>query len=105
MVWSTGGPPAKRRQAGGFMSRAGCIYLIVCAMALVAAGVFESGTARGSDYIGANGGSWSQSRNWSPSGVPVGGGIANVNVVAQERFSVYMDVRYSPGTALSLLMI
>src|SRR2546421_3893980 len=105
LAGSTGGPPVTRRQDGGLMSRAGRIRgLIVSAVAMVAAEVVGGGTAQASDWVGRNEGSWRDPGNWSPS-VPIAGGIANVNIAAEEPFNIYMDLRYGASSALSLVTI
>src|SRR2546423_5227897 len=87
------------------MSRAGRIRgLIVSAVAMVAAEVVGGGTAQASDWVGRNEGSWRDPGNWNPS-VPIAGGIANVNFAAEEPFNIYMDLRYSASSALSLVTI
>jgi fibronectin-binding autotransporter adhesin len=87
------------------MSRAGYIRgLIACAAAMVAAEVVGGGSARASDWVGRNEGSWRDSGNWSP-GVPLAGGIANINIAAEEPFNIYMDLRYGAGSALSSVTI
>src|SRR2546421_10880676 len=75
MLRSTGGPPVKCRQHGGFMSRARRrwgLLVIGCAAALAGPQFAGIGQVSASDYIGTTSGSdWSIPSNWS-AGVPSG---------------------------------